>query len=349
MVQETFIRVYRNLGAYDGSKPFDPWFNRILYNECNRYLKKHARVVPSEISEERDLPSETDTYDFDRHGEVYEMVQRLDDQHRIPVILKYLNDVAEKDIADMMELNVNTVKSRLFKARKKLKEWMPQNREGISMGRDPWDQEITDGLKRVRMTRCDIKTRFGWRLRSGFIASKTGGLRNRRLPAPRESKGRRRSGRRTAGWIAATAAAATIVLTVSFQTAPVQAFLDHVKEWFAPQKTVEQELEGAPETSVDQPHEGADYVIYIDESRFKMIHESGVDRIELKEKPTDDRYPEVFMEISQEGVDPKTTAERIQTEPQEYPKVESNPVDEPIQGWEVRAVGGTGGKSGMTR
>ena len=43
-----------------------------------------------------------------------------------------------------------------------------------------------------------------------------------------------------------------IVLTVSFQTAPVQAFLDHVKEWFAPQKTVEQELEGAPETSVDQ-------------------------------------------------------------------------------------------------
>ena len=129
----------------------------------------------------------------------------------------------------MMELNVNTVKSRLFKARKKLKEWMPQNREGISMGRDPWDQEITDGLKRVRMTRCDIKTRFGWRLRSGFIASKTGGLRNRRLRAA-ESKGRRRSGRRTAGWIAATAAAAAIVLTVSFQTAPVQAFLDHVKE-----------------------------------------------------------------------------------------------------------------------
>lgn len=134
VVQETFIRVYRNLGAYDGSKPFDPWFNRILYNECNRYLKKHARVVPSEISEERDLPSETDTYDFDRHGEVYELVQRLDDPHRIPVILKYLNDVAEKDIADMMELNVNTVKSRLFKARKKLKEWMLQNRGGNQHG-----------------------------------------------------------------------------------------------------------------------------------------------------------------------------------------------------------------------
>ncbi|MDL1163476.1 sigma factor-like helix-turn-helix DNA-binding protein [Yersinia pestis] len=65
---------------------------------------------------------------------MYEMVQRLDDQHRIPVILKYLNDFAEKDIADMMELNVNTVKSRLFKARKKLKEWMLQNRGGNQHG-----------------------------------------------------------------------------------------------------------------------------------------------------------------------------------------------------------------------
>lgn len=56
VVQETFIRVYRNLGSYDLSRPFEPWFNRILYNECNRYLKKHAKMVPSEISEERDLP-----------------------------------------------------------------------------------------------------------------------------------------------------------------------------------------------------------------------------------------------------------------------------------------------------
>ncbi len=134
VVQETFIRVYRNLGTYDLSRPFDPWFHRILYNECNRYLKKQAKMVPSEISEEKDLPSETDTYEFDRHGEVYEMVQRLDEEHRIPIVLKYLNDLAEKDIADMMELNVNTVKSRLFKARKKLKEWMLQRQGGNQHG-----------------------------------------------------------------------------------------------------------------------------------------------------------------------------------------------------------------------
>ncbi|OME93664.1 MULTISPECIES: hypothetical protein [Paenibacillus] len=213
------------------------------------------------------------------------------------------------------------------------------------MGRDPLDLEITDGLKKGTNDALRHKDEIWIAIKERIHSEQAQRPAKSETPfAPRESKGRRRSGRRAAGWIAGTAAAAAIVLTVSFQTAPVQAFIDQVKEWFAPQKTVEQELEGTPETSVDQLHEGADYVIYIDESRFKMVHESGVDRIELKEKPTDDRYPEVFMEISQEGIDPKTAADRIQAELQEYPKVESNSVDEPIQGWEVRAVGGTGGK-----
>lgn len=124
VVQETFIRVYRNLDSFDINKPFEPWFNRILYNECQRYLKNRSKLVPSDLQEERQHPSDTDTYAFEQHGEVYEMVQKLDDKHRIPIILKYLNDLAEKDIAEMMDLNINTVKSRLFQARKKLKEWI---------------------------------------------------------------------------------------------------------------------------------------------------------------------------------------------------------------------------------
>ncbi|KIL36237.1 RNA polymerase subunit sigma-24 [Cohnella kolymensis] len=134
VVQETFIRVYRNIENYDIGKPFKPWFNRILMNECNRYLKKHSRVIPSEIDEERDLPSDTDTYDFDRHGEIYELVQQLDDIHRVPVILKYLNDLADQDIADILGLNLNTVKSRLFKARNKLRGWMTTSKGGSIHG-----------------------------------------------------------------------------------------------------------------------------------------------------------------------------------------------------------------------
>lgn len=134
VVQETFIRVYRNIENYDIEKPFKPWFNRILMNECHRYLRKHSRVIPTEIDEQRDLPSESDSYAFDRHGEIYELVQKLDDIHRVPLILKYLNDLADHDIAGILGLNINTVKSRLFKARNKLRDWIVQSKGGTNHG-----------------------------------------------------------------------------------------------------------------------------------------------------------------------------------------------------------------------
>lgn len=213
------------------------------------------------------------------------------------------------------------------------------------MGRDPMDKQLKDSLEKGTDEAMQYKDEIWASIKERIHSEPAPHAAQSEAPfKPRESKGRSRPRRRAAGWIVGTAATAAILFAVSFQTAPVQAFIDQVKEWFAPEKAVEQELEGMPETSVDSLHEGADYVIYIDESRFKMVRESGVDRIELKEKPTDDRYPEVFMEISQEGSDPQTVTERIQSELQEYPKVEANQVEEPVQGWEVHAVGGTGGQ-----
>jgi RNA polymerase sigma-70 factor (ECF subfamily) len=50
-----------------------------------------------------------------------EIIQSLDDLYRIPLILKYIKGFSEKEIADIMELNQNTVKSRLFKGRQNLR------------------------------------------------------------------------------------------------------------------------------------------------------------------------------------------------------------------------------------
>ena len=41
-VQETFIRVYRQIGSYNPELPFDPWFYRILMNECLRLPKERV-------------------------------------------------------------------------------------------------------------------------------------------------------------------------------------------------------------------------------------------------------------------------------------------------------------------
>lgn len=131
VVQETFIRVYQNIHLYHVDRPFKPWFYRILINECNRLLKKNGKVVSVGDfvlqHEESALP---ETHYFVEYEELYNAIQKLEPHNRVPIILKYLNGFKEKEIADMLEVNINTIKSRLFKGRQKLKGFLQIEREG---------------------------------------------------------------------------------------------------------------------------------------------------------------------------------------------------------------------------
>lgn len=125
-VQETFIRVYRQIDSFNSELPFDPWFYRILTNECLRLLKKETPLSNIEtVENDPSLAEES----FDQLTELYDVIQALDDSHRIPLILKYIKGFSEKEIADILGLNQNTVKSRLFKGRKRLKEQLEPTRE----------------------------------------------------------------------------------------------------------------------------------------------------------------------------------------------------------------------------
>lgn len=124
-VQEAFIRVYRNIDSFDESKPFKPWFYRILINECNRLLQKSSKtVLISDFIESGIDNSDYDNYNFQEYENLYKAVNNLKDINRIPIILKYLRGFSESDIAQILDININTVKSRLFKGREKLKKYL---------------------------------------------------------------------------------------------------------------------------------------------------------------------------------------------------------------------------------
>ena len=120
-VQETFIRVYRQIESYNPNLPFDPWFYGILTNECMRLLKKDSTYSKFEHHDLENEPSIADNSSVSL-SDLYNVIQSLDDAHRIPLILKYIKGFTEKEIAEILVLNQNTVKSRLFKGRKRLKD-----------------------------------------------------------------------------------------------------------------------------------------------------------------------------------------------------------------------------------
>lgn len=131
-VQETFIRVFRQIDSYNPTLPFDPWFYRILTNECLRLINKETSLVKVEPSNLDDNPALVEK-SFDQLSDLYDIIQSLDDLHRIPLILKYIKGFSEKEIADILQLNQNTLKSRLFKARKHLKMLLdPHGEEDVT-------------------------------------------------------------------------------------------------------------------------------------------------------------------------------------------------------------------------
>ncbi|MHA6260899.1 RNA polymerase sigma factor [Sporosarcina sp. CAU 1771] len=129
-VQETFIRVYKGINSYNINLPFDPWFYRILTNECLRLLKKEKRLASFDDQDLENLPSHTHEA-LDGLSDLYDTIQSLDDVYRIPLLLKYVKGFTEKEIASILDLNQNTVKSRLFKGRKQLRNQLElMGREG---------------------------------------------------------------------------------------------------------------------------------------------------------------------------------------------------------------------------
>lgn len=119
-VQEAFIRVYRNISSYDPALSFGAWFYRILVNECNRILNKEKKVVPIDTSTVENNPQLME-HSKESVTDLYGIIQHMADLYRIPLLLKYIKGFSEKEIAQILNLNQNTVKSRLFKGRSLLK------------------------------------------------------------------------------------------------------------------------------------------------------------------------------------------------------------------------------------
>lgn len=121
VVQETFIRIYRNIGTFNIEKPFRPWFYQILINECKRLINRRNTNATQVGSEEILDAIQDSSANESNNGKVLDALDHLSEDERTLIILKYVDRFTEKELAETMKLNVNTLKSRLLRARKRLK------------------------------------------------------------------------------------------------------------------------------------------------------------------------------------------------------------------------------------
>lgn len=125
--QEAFIRAYQALPRFDVQKHFFTWYYKILRNICLNHLRNHSRFSTlSDLSETESTDNAADPAALAERNDLSERLWKaigtLRDDYREVIILKDIEDCSYQEIAERLEIPPGTVMSRLFNARKHLKE-----------------------------------------------------------------------------------------------------------------------------------------------------------------------------------------------------------------------------------
>ncbi len=128
LIQETFIRVQKNIDSMRDQSKLSSWIFRIAYNLCQDHFKsqkkknndtgKQEESVPSPFVE---IPVQKELEQFQMGACVQEQINLLPEQQRIVLILYDIIDFNHAEIADILDITKENAKVRLHRARKGLK------------------------------------------------------------------------------------------------------------------------------------------------------------------------------------------------------------------------------------
>lgn len=125
--QNTFLKVYHNLGSFDNRSSFRTWMMRIAMNEGLNWVRSQARKVPrSTVELEPALLSSGDDQervllDKEQHEQVVAQLQCLNHRQRLAVTLRYFQEMSIRDIAAVLECSEGVVRNILFRSVRRLR------------------------------------------------------------------------------------------------------------------------------------------------------------------------------------------------------------------------------------
>lgn len=123
IAQEVFITVYKHLKTFRFESQFTTWLYRITINKCKDHLRKKSIrkiFLPLKDDEEHNVLGSIDENTDIKHI-VRKAIASLPDKLRIPIVLKDIEGFSYQEIADTMDCEIGTVKSRIFRGREALK------------------------------------------------------------------------------------------------------------------------------------------------------------------------------------------------------------------------------------
>ena len=122
--QEVFLTVYKNLKKFRFESQFTTWLYRITVNKCKDHLRKmKIRSIFTPLKEsEGELGFTTTPENVDIKEIVHKAISKLPEKLKVPLVLKDIEGLSYQEIAETVDCEIGTVKSRIFRAREGLKD-----------------------------------------------------------------------------------------------------------------------------------------------------------------------------------------------------------------------------------
>jgi RNA polymerase sigma factor (sigma-70 family) len=119
---ESFLKIFGKLDEYKGEGSFEGWMKRITVNEALMFLRKR-KMYFEEINESiHDRYEEVEEEGDIQEGMILQLIDSLPDGYRAVFNLYVIEEYKHREIADMLGISINTSKSQLILAKKKMQE-----------------------------------------------------------------------------------------------------------------------------------------------------------------------------------------------------------------------------------
>lgn len=129
LVQETFLRAWRSFDSLQSEEAAKAWLFTILRRENARMYERYRPELVD--IDDVSLPEDDNNEPDQRRklSELHQAIMKLEKDYRDPLMLQVVGGFSGKEIADILDLNNNTVMTRLFRARSKLRDMLDSGAE----------------------------------------------------------------------------------------------------------------------------------------------------------------------------------------------------------------------------
>lgn len=117
VLQEAFIRIYKNLGQFKFNGSFEGWCRRIVSNTAIEALRKKGRIKESSTEVLPELPIDPKSFEKLKYEDLMKLVRELPDGYRSVFNMYVIDGYSHKEIGEMLGVTESTSKTQLYKAR----------------------------------------------------------------------------------------------------------------------------------------------------------------------------------------------------------------------------------------